>query len=172
MITGISQDLCYRVIFRRQEGDDWPDLVRGKIRYRITQVAVKVDLDDGRLRARRVEAICGHRVTAGGTLGAVLGKSGCPYGGGGADGQAAAFRRAAVATARARQRDRLASLSTGRRAAMLEGRPMTDAERDAERHPGYADDLRLLRKAGMDQPGDYMAPEGLTRQDPGRAPRC
>ena len=36
---------------------------------------------------------------------------------------------------------------------------MTDAERDAERYPGHAADLRLLRKAGTDQPGDYMAPE-------------
>jgi hypothetical protein len=160
LITGVSQGLCYRVIFRRQEGDAWPDLVRGKIRWRITEVAVKVDVDGGRLRARRVEAICGRRVTAGGILGAALGKSGCPYGGAGAaGGQAAAFRRAAVATAGARLRGWLASFSAGRRAAMLEGRPMTDAERDAERYPGYAADLRLLRKAGMDQPGDYMAPD-------------
>ena len=160
MITDASQDVCYRVIFRRQDGDAWPDLMRSKLRYRITEVAVTVGMDHGRLRACRAEAVRGHRVKADGTLGAPLGRHGCPYGGSGdADELADAFRRAAVQAARARRRAWLASLPAGRRAAVLEGRPMTDAERDAERYPGYGTDLRLLRQAGMDQPGDYMVPD-------------
>jgi hypothetical protein len=160
VITEASQDVCYRVVFRRQGGDAWPDLVRSKLRYRITEVAVRVGMDHGRLRACRAEAVRGYRVKADGTLGAPLGRNGCPYDGASdAGGQADVFRRAAVQAARAQRRAWLASLPSGRRAAVLEGRPMTDVERDAERYPGYAGDLRLLRQAGMDQPGDYMAPD-------------
>lgn len=159
MIADTREEVCYRVVFRRQEGDAWPDLVRSAGRYRVTEVAVRVGMDHGTLRAFEVEAVRGRRVKADGTLGAPVGRHGCAYEGGEGGDQADAFRRAAVRVARARRRAWLASLSAGRRAAILEGRPMTDEERDTERYPGYAANLRLLRKAGMDQPGDYMAPE-------------
>lgn len=73
------------------------------------------------------------------------------------------FRRAAAHAAGAELRAWLATHSAVRRAALIEGRPVTDAERDAGRYPGYSDDLRMLRGVGMDQSRDYMAPDDNDR---------
>lgn len=151
MVIRTAQELTYRVVITRDPGEHWPPVEAGRFRYDVTEVVVEVDLDDGELKVRGgADVRAGRLIRKDGTLGREIGGG---YGYSGRDGgevaeQAAAFTAAALEAAR------------GMHAMMLAGGPpVTDAQLDAAYGPGYAADVAMLRKVGMDRPEDYWLPD-------------
>ena len=98
--TDVYQDLAYRVVFRRADGADWPDLLHGKARYRVTEVTVTVRADRGVFDVGWPEVSQGQRIRADQSLITPAGP-GQGYCGGAADAKGDEFRRLALAAAKA-----------------------------------------------------------------------
>jgi hypothetical protein len=150
MVIRTAQDLTYRVVITREAGEHWPPVEAGKFRYDVTEVVIEVGLDDGELKVRGgADVRAGRLIRKDGTLGREIGGGWgyCGPRGSEVAEQAAAFTAAALKAAR------------GMHATMLAGGPpVTDAQLDAAYGPGYAADLAMLRKVGMDRPDDYWLP--------------
>jgi hypothetical protein len=69
VITEVARD-DYLVTFRREPGDQWPDLEPKKIRYRVTEmsVTVAVDREDGQLHPGQPEITRARRVRPDGSM--------------------------------------------------------------------------------------------------------
>jgi hypothetical protein len=138
--AGVYQDLAYRVVFRRPDGADWPDLVRGKARYHVTEVSVTVRVHRGVFGTGWPEASQGQRIRADHSLGNRIGP-GQGYCGGAAEAKGDEFRRLALAAAKAAY------------GALITGRPAAGEDRLDDDFARLARRITLLRPP----PGDAGA---------------